>query len=436
MLYGLMDCNNFFVSCERVFRPDLEQKPVVVLSNNDGCIVSRSNEAKEMAIPMGMPFFQLKDIDPLGQVTAFSSNYVLYADLSKRVMSILSDTVNETMPYSIDECFFTIDADHDKATAIAASIPAKVRKWTGIPVSVGLAPTKTLAKMACRFAKKYKGYNSFCAIDSADKLIKAMQLVKLNDIWGIGRRTIKTLNKAGLFTAADFCNLSEEQVRKLLGLNGIRTWQELRGEDSVKSETGLEVKKSICTSRSFAEMVADIDDLRPMVANFASQCASKLRAQGSAANIVSVFVASNFFRSDLQQYSNICNVALDEASASQIDIVKAADKGLISIFREGVTYKKAGVILSGITPSNTRQLSLFTQSEEMQNQKKEKLSKLIDKINESKGMNTVHLASQLPHSGKKKNNDTGATVFLNNLRRDHISPRYTTDWDDIIKVKS
>ncbi|MBQ2322278.1 MAG: Y-family DNA polymerase [Bacteroidales bacterium] len=436
MLYGLMDCNNFFVSCERVFRPDLEGKPVVVLSNNDGCIVSRSNEAKEMAIPMGLPFFQLRDHDPLGQVTAFSSNYVLYADLSKRVMSVLADMVCETMPYSIDECFFTLDASHGKAYEIASSIPARVRKWTGIPVSVGLAPTKTLAKMACRFAKKYKGYNNFCAIDSAEKLAKALRLVKLEDVWGIGRRTIKTLNKAGLFTAADFCNSSEGQVRKLLGINGLRTWKELRGEDSVKSDSVTDAKQSICTSRSFAEMVTDVEDLRPMVANFASQCASKLRAQGSVANIVSVFVSSNAYREDLQQYSNICNVALSEASASQIDIVRAADRGLLSIFRKGVAYKKAGVILSGIAPEAPRQLSLFAQTDFSQAEKKERLSKLIDKINGAKGMNKVHLASQMPHIENNDGKEETTAIFLNNLRRDHISPRYTTDWNDIIRVKS
>ena len=160
MLYGLMDCNNFFVSCERVFRPELEGKPVVVLSNNDGCIVSRSNEAKEMSIPMGLPYFKLKEVDPKGEVTAFSSNYVLYADLSRRVMSILADCVGETMPYSIDECFFSLNMRQDEALAVAAGLPEKIKKWTGIPVSIGVAPTKTLAKMACRFAKKYKGYNN------------------------------------------------------------------------------------------------------------------------------------------------------------------------------------------------------------------------------------------------------------------------------------
>lgn len=434
MLYGLMDCNNFFVSCERVFRPDLDGKPVVVLSNNDGCVVSRSNEAKEMGIPMGLPFFQLKDHDPLGQVTAFSSNYVLYADLSRRVMSILADMVGDTMPYSIDECFFSINMEHTKALELAATIPAIVKKCTGIPVSVGLAPTKTLAKMACRFAKKYKGYKGFCSIDSAEKLHKAAQLVSLNDVWGIGRRSINTLNKAGLYTVADFCESTEEQIDKLMGINGVRTWKELRGEDSVRSETAVESKKSICTSRSFAEMLTDIEDIRSMVANFASMCASKLRAQHSVANIVGVYVATNAFRNDMDQYSNICNVTLPEASASQIDIVRAAMQGLNAVYRKGMAYKKAGVVLSGISSSQSVQMSLFSQEEEM-NEKKDKLSKLVDKINGTVGMNTVHLASQMPHNDGENKKKKSGDVFLNNLRREHISPKYTTEWTDLMRVR-
>lgn len=431
-----MDCNNFFVSCERVFRPELEGKPVVVLSNNDGCIVSRSNEAKEMSIPMGLPYFKLKEVDPKGEVTAFSSNYVLYADLSRRVMSILADCVGETMPYSIDECFFSLNMRQDEALAVAAGLPEKIKKWTGIPVSIGVAPTKTLAKMACRFAKKYKGYNGFCAIDDEEKRLKAAPLVSLNDVWGIGRKSIRTLNKAGLYTVADFSSATEEQVRKLMGVNGLRTWYELRGEKSV--EQGVtDTKKSICTSRSFAEMLTSIDELRPMVANFASMGAAKLRKQGSVASIVSVYVSSNAFRDDLKQYSNIFNVTLQEASSSQIDIVKAADIALRIVFRKGVAYKKAGVILSGISSSHAVQLSLFQHELESNTVKKNILANVVDKINKTEGMNTIHLASQMAIQRPKPDSShkTSGDVFLSNLRRDHVSPRYTTDWNDILRVK-
>ena len=440
MLYGLMDCNNFFVSCERVFRPDLDGRPVVVLSNNDGCVVSRSNEAKEMGIPMGVPFFRLSEYDPLGKVTAFSSNYVLYADLSRRVMSILADRVGETIPYSIDECFFCINGSDEEAERICAELPAIVRQWTGIPVSVGLAPTKTLAKSACRFAKKFKGFKGFCSLVDAEKRRKATSLVKLSDVWGVGRRSIKKLNNAGFYTAADLCNASEYQVRRLLGVNGVRIWGELRGDDSVETSSNEDSRKSICTSRSFAEMVTSIDELRTIVANFASMAAARLRTQHSVANIVSVYVTSNTFREDLRQYSNIFNVALPVATSSQMEIVRAACVALSAVFRKDVAYKKAGVLLSGISPDHAVAQSLFSPRTEI-NDKMDRLSKVVDILNKSEGANTVHLASQLLRNGQAESGSEASAeqthskdLFLANLRREHISPRYTTSWDEIMKL--
>ncbi|MGN0028556.1 MAG: DUF4113 domain-containing protein [Marinilabiliaceae bacterium] len=439
MLYGLMDCNNFFVSCERVFRPDLEGKPVVVLSNNDGCVVSRSNEAKEMGIPMGLPYFRIGEYDPFGKVTAFSSNYVLYADLSRRVMSILADNVGETMPYSIDECFFTIAKDANEAEAACRGIPAQIRQWTGIPVSMGLAPTKTLAKVACRFAKKFKGYGGFCSITDELKRDKAASLISIDSVWGIGRRSVKKLNSAGIYTAADFCKATEAQIQRLMGINGVRVRNELLGVDSVMNEDTDTGKKSICTSRSFASMVTSIEEMRPIIANFASMAAARLRAQNSVANIVSVFVASNVFRDDLKQYSNITNMVLPEAVDNQIEIVRAADAGLVSIFRKGVAYKRAGVILSGISSAKAVQMSIFYQRP-ANAEKMSKISKVVDALNTSGGANLVHLASQM--SERPTNLSQGAAngqkskdnPFLSNLRRDHISNRYTTDWNEIIKL--
>ncbi len=440
MFYGLMDCNNFFVSCERVFRPDLDGKPVVVLSNNDGCVVSRSNEAKEMGIPMGVPFFRLSEYDPMGKVTAFSSNYVLYADLSKRVMSILADRVGETIPYSIDECFFTINTSEEEAEKVCAELPALVRQWTGIPVSVGLAPTKTLAKSACRFAKKFKGFKGFCSLLKEEKRKKATSLVNLSDVWGIGRRSIKKLNNAGFYTAADLCNAPESQVRRLLGINGVRIWGELRGDDSVETASNEDGRKSICTSRSFADMVTSIDELRTIVANFASMAAARLRAQHSVANIVSVYVTSNTFREDLKQYSNVFNVVLPMATSSQMEIVRAACIALVAVFRKDVAYKKAGVLLSGISPDHAVVQSLFSPRTEV-NDKMDRLSKVVDVLNKSEGANTVHLASQLtrsslPNSESQPSDkqDKNKDLFLANLKREHISPRYTTSWDEIMKL--
>lgn len=445
MLYGLMDCNNFFVSCERVFRPDLDDKPVVVLSNNDGCVVSRSNEAKEMGIPMGLPYFRLREYDPLGKVTAFSSNYVLYADLSRRVMSILADKVGDTMPYSIDECFFSIQSDAAYASALCSGLPQKILKWTGIPVSIGLAPTKTLAKVACRFAKKFKGYGGFCDITDEQKRGKAASLISIDSVWGIGRRSVKKLNSAGIYTAADFCNSTESQVRKLMGINGVRVRNELLGVDCVANEDDSAGRKSICTSRSFATMVTSIEEMRPIVANFASMAGARLRAQNSVASVVSVFVSSNAFRTDLKQYSNIMNLALPEAVSSQIEISRAADAALSSIFKKGVAYKKAGVILSGISSARAVQMSLFYQRP-ANAEKMAILSKVVDSLNTSGGANLVHLASQMtapqqastPNSGFSQSGGASSpkkdNPFLTNLRRDHISGRYTTDWDEIIKL--
>lgn len=429
-----MDCNNFFVSCERVFRPDLDGRPVVVLSNNDGCVVSRSNEAKDMGIPMGLPFFRLGEYDPLGRVTAFSSNYVLYADLSKRVMSILADRVGETMPYSIDECFFAVSVSQEEAEKVCAELPGQIRQWTGIPVSVGLAPTKTLAKVACRFAKKFKGFKSFCSLTDDVRRRKAASMVSLQDVWGIGRRSIKKLNGAGLYTAADLCDATEAQVRRLMGINGVRVRNELRGVDCVDNSSTEDYRKSVCTSRSFATMVTSIDEMRPIVANFASMAAARLRTQNSVANIVSVFVASNAFREDLRQYSNICNIVLPEASSSQMVIARAAEAALLSVFRKGVAYKKAGVLLSGILPDHAVQQSLFCPRTELSD-KMDKISKVVDSINSTGGANVVHLASQMTTAASSaKATAAQPNPTLVNLRRDHISPRYTTDWAEIMKL--
>lgn len=430
MPYGLVDCNNFFVSCERVFRPELNNKPVVVLSNNDGCVVSRSNEAKAMKIPMGMPFYQLKEFDKNNAVTAFSSNYVLYGDMSHRVMSILSNTVGNIIPYSIDESFFAIDnyaqLPHTKAVALAKNI----HQSTGIPVSIGIAPTKTLAKVACKFAKKLKGYKSACIINTDEKRLKALQLTAIEDIWGIGRRTIPSLKQKGIVTAADFLQLSEKAIRREFGLPLAQTWKELNGIDCIDIEKG-DNKQSICTSRSFAQMVDSEEQLQTHIANFAAQCATKLRQQHSAAQSVMVFIASNRFRTDLQQYSNACTQMLEVAASNTYEIVAAASLALHKIFKKGVQYKKAGVILCDICPANAIQTSMFDENQ-YRRDKDNQLSAIIDSINKANGRDTICLAAQL--SGPN-NNISNQPLFNNNLRREHLSERYTTNWNELLKVK-
>lgn len=428
MLYGLVDCNNFFVSCERVFRPDLNGKPVVVLSNNDGCIVARSNEAKAMGIPMGLPYYKLPDIDKEGQVTAFSSNYVLYGDMSARVMRLLADSVGSILPYSIDESFYTT-TDHG-AIEQARAVRALIVKSTGIPVSVGLAPTKTLAKLASHFAKRYPLYYGVCAINTEEKRRKALALSPLKEIWGIGRRSIASLSSMGIGTALQYADTNKAVIRKYFGTNGVRTWQELNGIDCIELDDS-DTKKSICTSRSFANMVETPDQLATHVATFASQCAIKLRKQHSVASIVSVFISSNRFRTDLQQYANTCTITLPVPAANTIDIARAAQRALAAIYRKGILYKKAGVIVSGISSDNAIQGALFD-FDPKRREKHDALSKVIDQINRSEGSDTVHLAAQLP---TEKRSDRNAEVFTNNLRREHLSPRYTTSLREIINVK-
>ncbi len=428
-LYGLVDCNNFFVSCERVFRPDLDRKPVVVLSNNDGCIVSRSNEAKEMGIPMGLPFFKIGDYDPLRRVTAFSSNYALYADLSRRVMLVITEAGLDLTPYSIDESFVSFGGEDDSFREIVKSLPELVMKCTGIPVSVGLASSKTLAKLACRFAKKYNGYNGFCEISSEAARLKALSLIEIGDVWGIGRRRVEGLRKAGIKTARDFTMMSEQQVRHVMGITGLRTWRELHGVDSISVDNS-ESKKSICTSRSFADMVTSYEQLSAHVADFASMSSVKLRQQHSAANIVSVYIGTNVFRSDLGTYCNTESVVLPMAASSQMEIVNAALFALKRIFKPQVAYKKAAVIVSGIVSDNAIQQPLFGNDPERR-RRMEKLSVVIDDINKNKGRDKVHLGVQMV--GKMAQADDEG-VTLANLRREYKSPAYTTDWNEILKV--
>ena len=301
-MYALVDCNNFFVSCERAFQPELEGRPVVVLSNNDGCVVARSNESKAMGIKMGTPFFKVRYLVEQGRLVARSSNYTLYGDLSSRVMSILAEAAPRLEVYSIDEAYMDMDGvAADRVPGICSDLIKKIRRWTGIPVSIGIADTKTLAKVANHFAKKYKGYKGVCVIDSDDKIRKALALTPIAEVWGIGRRGAPRLEAAGVKTALDFIGRPVEWVRGMMGIGGIRTWGELQGRRMVEDERD-EKRKSICTSRSFDMTLTDLDEITLRVSDFAGKCAEKLRDDGTAAYSVAVFLQTNRFRDDLPQY--------------------------------------------------------------------------------------------------------------------------------------
>lgn len=409
-----MDCNNFYASCERVFNPSLNGKPIVVLSNNDGCVIARSNEAKALGIKMGVPVYQIKDDVQKYGITVFSSNYTLYGDMSARVMSVLASLAPEIEIYSIDEAFINMEGINDLQT-LGSKIVTQVARGTGIPVSLGIAPTKTLAKVANKFAKKYPAYNRFCIIDTEEKRIKALQLTDIGDVWGIGRRQATKLEKEGVKTAYDFTLLPGSWVRKNMTVVGERTWKELRGISCIDMEAAPPAKKQICTSRSFGKMVEDIDTMSEAIATHASTCAKKLRQQKSFAMSLMVFIHTNNFREDLPQYWKNTIIKLPVPTNDTLEIVHYALEGLKAIFMQGYQYKKAGVIITEITTS--AQLGLF---DTVDREKREKLMQAIDKIN-GEYQHLIKLAVQ----------GTGRDW---KLKQEQLSKRYTTDINEILTI--
>ena len=431
-MYGIVDCDNCYVSCERVFRPDLEGKPVVVLSNNDGCVVARSNEAKALGIKEGMPYFKMLQQYPNNKIAVFSSNYELYGDLTARAVSIISKEAPAYFRYSIDECFVYLDGmEHINLQEWGEHLHTRIRREVGLPVSIGLAPNKTLAKIASKLAKKFKEYRHCCIIDNDDKRIAALKWLKVEDVWGIGRRYAARLQELGCTTAYDFAAHHKDWVRQTFNnINIVRTWQELNGEDCVPNEE-LAKKKSICTSRSFNGMIADVETLRTHIANYATRCAEKLRKQDTVAQTVGVFLSTNPFREDLLQYWNYQEGRLITPTNSTIPIVQAATEVLRRIYREGYQYKRGGVIVMGISPSSPIQQDLFdTDAEKIK--KLSRLDEAIDRINKINGSETVVIGSQqyTKEGGKGK-----AGVFADAMKQEHKSKNYTTRWSDIIKLK-
>ena len=420
-MYALVDCNNFFVSCERVFRPELEGRAVVVLSNNDGCVVSRSNESKAMGIRMGTPFYQIKDMVRSGALTACSSNYALYGDLSSRVMSILAEAVPKIEIYSIDEAFLCLDGiGMDRVPELCDALVRKVRKWVGIPVSIGVAPTKTLAKIASHFAKKYPGYRGVCMMDNEDKRIKALSLTPIREVWGVGRKLSVKMEQNGIRTALDYVQRPAAWIREHYMLHGMRTWLELQGQVCVEEEHD-DRRKSICNSRSFAEMVTDENELAARVADFAAKCAEKLRKEHSAATEVTVFLHTNRFRTELPQYFPAATVRLQVAANSTQEIVSAAIRAFSTIYRSDYLYKKAGVTVDGLIDAGSVQMPIFDYDAGLRS-RQDRLSGIMDRVNAG-GANLIRLASQR----------TGNCTDV--VRSEYRSRLYSTSLDDIIEVR-
>lgn len=414
-MLGIIDCNNFFVSCERVFQPRLKGRAVVVLSNNDGCIVARSNEAKAMGIAMGTPYFKVRHLVDSGQLQVRSGNMTLYGDMSRRVMSLVRKNVPRIEQYSIDECFMDLDGIDDP-TGFGRALSAKVEKCTGIPVSIGIAPTKTLAKVGSKFAKKYAGYQHCCVIDTPEKRLKATQLTAIGDVWGIGRRMLATLTAMGKKTAYDFTQMKESNVRKAFSLPAVYTWRELQGMPCIPLLTPA-AKQSITTSRSFKQPIADIEQMHALLADFASLSATKLRHEGSAARTVTVFLRTDRFRPDLPQYANAATLHLEVATADLRELAAASKRLLESIWLPHYTYKKAGIILTNIEHGYV-QRALF---DPVDRDKQERLLATIDNIQLRMGRDSIRVASQ--------------GSFKEAMNSQFRSPDYTTSLDDIIEVK-
>ena len=414
-MIGVVDCNNFFVSCERVFAPKLIGRPAVVLSSNDGCVVARSNEAKAMGIAMGIPFFKVKGLVESGQLCALSSNYALYGDMSRRVMSVIRRHVPEMEQYSIDECFIILPEIEDYQ-AFGCRLSQIVEQWTGIPVSVGLAHTKTLAKLASRFAKKHKGYRGCCLIDTQEKRRKALELTNLRDVWGIGRKSAAKLEQMGLHTAWQFARSGQKQVRKLMGIAGEETWRELNGE-SVLGLTIPTQRKSIQSTRSFNRPLLTTRELHTALADFCAQVAEKLRKENACARTVGIFFATDRFNPNVPFIQRTAIHSFDVATADPREF-SAATRGLLEgIYTDGIPTKRAGVWVDGIEHAAI-QRGLF---DRVDRERQKRLLQTIDSVKLKMGRDSLRLASQ----------EHVESIVSSELR----SPSYSTKLSDILRVK-
>ena len=417
---ALVDCNNFYASCERVFNPALRNKPIVVLSNNDGMIIARSNEAKEIGVKMGEPLFKIKPFIKKHDVRVFSSNYTLYGDMSRRVMDTLEQFSPDVEIYSIDEAFVSLEGINGNLNDYASEIRETVYRWTGIPVSVGVARTKTLAKIANRYAKKHPECNGALNISDAPDIDKYLKWTDVSDVWGIGRQYSKLLNKNGINNAWELSKANEYWVKKKMTVMGLRTVLELRGISCIEMEYTPPAKKAIVSSRSFGRYVTELNDLKEAISLFTSKAAEKMRQQKSAATLLAVFLRTNPFRKEKPQYHNGCQAQMPVPASSTSELLFYAMKSLEQIYREGYEYQKVGVMLSGLVPHDSSQMSLF---ETEDRKRMARITEIVDKVNAIYGRETIFHAS----SGTGRNW---------NMRRDKLSGRYTTNWGELPEAKA
>ena len=419
-MFALVDCNNFYASCQRVFEPHLRGKPIVILSNNDGCVISRSDEARALGIPMAIPAFKYESVFKEKNIFVYSSNYPLYGDMSNRVMNLLRTYTPEIEIYSIDEAFLKFSGyDLFDINTLGLKMRKEVTQGTGIPVSIGFAPTKALAKVANKIARKFadRTQGVYC-IDSEEKRIKALKWTKIEDVWGIGRKHAKRLKLKKINTAYEFTELPDAWVRKEMSVVGLRLKHELEGKSTLELEEAAD-RKMIATTRSFEKKYTTYEEISERISTFTASCAEKLRRQDCHCNMVTVFIQTSFLKNEQSHYSRSITITTDFPTNSTIELNEAAQKGFKAIFKKGYRYKKAGVIVMGLTPNTETQLSLF----ETSNPKHQPLMRAIDKMNQSYGNNKIKFGVQSLGRQWK-------------MRQNRLSPKFSTLLKDVITVRA
>lgn len=418
-MFALVDCNNFYASCERVFQPQFNGKPIAILSNNDGCVISRSDEAKALGLPMGAPAFKYEHFFKQHHIKVFSSNYSLYGDMSERVMTILNQFTPDIEVYSIDEAFLELKGfeNYDLKT-YGLEIRQRVLKWTGIPTCVGIAPTKALCKVANKIARKFPDQTKGSyLIDSEEKRIKALKWLKIEDVWGIGYSLQKQLKAKHCQTAFDFTQLSDDWVLKNFSITEWKLKKDLEGIPTLKLDYESP-KRSIATTRSFEYTYSDLNDIKERISTFATSCAEKLRKQKSSCHAVIIVLSSDRHKKDLPQHSTSLMVSIPYATDSSLIISNYAVKAAIQIFKKGIKYKRAGVIVTGLVPTDNHQLNLF----QHENPKHKALMQRIDLLNKKYETSKIKLGNQdLKRTWK--------------MRQEHLSQKYTTNINEIITAK-
>ncbi|MBL7685496.1 MAG: Y-family DNA polymerase [Deltaproteobacteria bacterium] len=419
-MFALVDCNNFYASCERVFNPSLEKKPLLVLSSNDGCIIARSNEAKALGIPMGEPVFKWRELIRKHQVQLFSSNFALYGDMSQRVMQCLSQLSSHFEIYSIDEAFLSFEDSLETHLAQAQQIQSRVKQWTGIPVSIGIAPTKTLAKLMNLVAKKNPTYAGILHYDQILNKDAFLESIPVGQIWGVGTQSVALLHRHKILNARQLRDADDLWAREILKLMGHRTILELRGIPCFTSEEMPHSKKGILSSRSFGHPVTELNELKEAVSTYMSRAAEKLRTQGSLASAISVFIRSSRYEED-SKYSASDFCALDHETDSNFILIKTALSLLEKIYKKGYRYKKAGVFLTGLVPKSQKQFSLL--ESHVKNERDDRLMNLMDQLNHRFGNETLQIAANGLNKSWKP-------------RMSKRSPAYTTSWNQLLQVRT